>query len=426
MIQILTYGQVPNSEIFARTEPTVNVEATVAEIIAAVRERGDAALYEYCERFDGAKLESLAVTPEEIEEAVSAVEPKFLEILEKAAKNIRAFHEKQVRNSFIINNENGIVVGQKVIPVDRAGLYVPGGTAAYPSTVLMDAIPAKIAGCRQVVMVSPPNKEGKINPVILAAAKIAGIDRIFKVGGAQAVAALAYGTESIPKVDKIVGPGNAYVAEAKKQVFGVVSIDMIAGPSEILVVADGKSNPRHVAADLLSQAEHDKMASAVLVTDCEELAKKVSAELEKQIPLLERAEIARTSIDNNGKIIVAPTLSVAIDIANELAPEHLELCVDNPFDYLDSIRHAGSIFMGRNCPEALGDYFAGPNHTLPTSGTAKFSSPLSVDDFVKKTQYTYYTKDALERVARDVAFFATKEGLTAHAKSAVVRLEEEQ
>ena len=426
MIQILTYGQVPNSEIFARTEPTVNVEATVAEIIAAVRERGDAALYEYCEHFDGAKLESLAVTPEEIEEAVSAVEPKFLEILEKAAKNIRAFHEKQVRNSFIINNENGIVVGQKVIPVDRAGLYVPGGTAAYPSTVLMDAIPAKIAGCRQVVMVSPPNKEGKINPVILAATKIAGIDRIFKVGGAQAVAALAYGTESIPKVDKIVGPGNAYVAEAKKQVFGVVSIDMIAGPSEILVVADGKSNPRHVAADLLSQAEHDKMASAVLVTDCEELAKKVSAELEKQIPLLERAEIARTSIDNNGKIIVAPTLSVAIDIANELAPEHLELCVDNPFDYLDSIRHAGSIFMGRNCPEALGDYFAGPNHTLPTSGTAKFSSPLSVDDFVKKTQYTYYTKDALERVARDVAFFATKEGLTAHAKSAVVRLEEEQ
>ena len=426
MIQILTYGQVPNSEIFARTEPTVNVEATVAQIIAAVRERGDAALYEYCERFDGAKLESLAVTPEEIEEAVSAVEPKFLEVLEKAAKNIRAFHEKQVRNSFIINNENGIVVGQKVIPVDRAGLYVPGGTAAYPSTVLMDAIPAKIAGCRQVVMVSPPNKEGKINPVILAAAKIAGIDRIFKVGGAQAVAALAYGTESIPKVDKIVGPGNAYVAEAKKQVFGVVSIDMIAGPSEILVVADGKSNPRHVAADLLSQAEHDKMASAVLVTDSKELAEKVSAELEAQIPLLERAEIARTSIDNNGKIIVAPTLSVAIDIANELAPEHLELCVDNPFDYLDSIRHAGSIFMGRNCPEALGDYFAGPNHTLPTSGTAKFSSPLSVDDFVKKTQYTYYTKDALERVARDVAYFATKEGLTAHAKSAVVRLEDEE
>ena len=426
MIRILKYGEVENKDIFARTEPKINVEQTVADIISAVRARGDAALYEYCERFDGARLSSLAVSPEEIDEAVAAVEPKFLEILEKAAKNIRAFHEKQVRNSFIINNENGIVIGQKVIPVDRAGLYVPGGTAAYPSTVLMDAIPAKIAGCREVVMVSPPNKEGKINPVILAAAKIAGIDRIFKVGGAQAVAALAYGTESIPKVDKIVGPGNAFVAEAKKQVFGVVSIDMIAGPSEILIVADGKTNPRHVAADLLSQAEHDKMASAVLVTDSEELALSVQAELEKQIPLLERAEIARASVDNNGKIIVAPTLGVAIDIANELAPEHLELCVDNPFDYLDAIRHAGSIFMGRNCPEALGDYFAGPNHTLPTSGTAKFSSPLSVDDFVKKTQYTYYTKDALERVARDVAFFATKEGLTAHAKSAVVRLEDEE
>ena len=426
MIKILKYGEVSNQDIFARTEPTVNVEATVSEIIQAVRAKGDAALYEFCEKFDHAKLNSLAVTPEEIDEAVAAVEPKFLEILEKAAKNIRAFHEKQVRNSFIINNENGIVIGQKVIPVDRAGLYVPGGTAAYPSTVLMDAIPAKIAGCREVVMVSPPNKEGKINPVILAAAKIAGIDRIFKVGGAQAVAALAYGTESIPKVDKIVGPGNAFVAEAKKQVFGVVSIDMIAGPSEILIVADGKTNPRHVAADLLSQAEHDKMASAVLVTDSYELALAVQAELEKQIPLLERAEIARTSVDNNGKIIVAPTLTVAIDIANELAPEHLELCVDNPFDYLDAIRHAGSIFMGRNCPEALGDYFAGPNHTLPTNGTAKFSSPLSVDDFVKKTQYTYYTKDALERVARDVAFFATKEGLTAHAKSAVVRLEDEE
>ena len=426
MIKILKYGEVANEDIFARTEPTVNVEQTVAEIIANVRSRGDAALYEYCEKFDRATLNSLAVTPEEIDEAVAAVEPKFLEILEKAAKNIRAFHEKQVRNSFIINNENGIVIGQKVIPVDRAGLYVPGGTAAYPSTVLMDAIPAKIAGCREVVMVSPPNAQGKINPVILAAAKIAGIDRIFKVGGAQAVAALAYGTESIPKVDKIVGPGNAYVAEAKKQVFGIVSIDMIAGPSEILIVADGATNPRHAAADLLSQAEHDKMASAVLVTDSEELALAVQAELEIQIPQLERAEIARASIDNNGKIIVAPTLSLAIDIANELAPEHLELCVDNPFDYLDSIRHAGSIFMGRNCPEALGDYFAGPNHTLPTSGTAKFSSPLSVDDFVKKTQYTYYTKEALERVAKDVAFFATKEGLTAHAKSAVVRLEDEK
>ena len=425
MISILKYGEVANADIFARAVPTVNVEATVADIIANVRENGDAAVLDYCRRFDGAELSALAVTEAEIEEAVAAVEPKFLEILEKAAENIRAFHSRQVRNSFILNEKDGVVIGQKIIPVDRAGLYVPGGTAAYPSTVLMDAIPAKIAGCREVVMVSPPNKEGKINPVILAAARVAGIDRIFKVGGAQAIAALAYGTESIPKVDKIVGPGNAFVAEAKKQVFGTVSIDMIAGPSEILVLADGKSNPRHVAADLLSQAEHDRMASAVLVTDSADLAAAVSAEIERQIPLLPRAEIARESIDRNGKIIVAPTLSVAIDIANEIAPEHLELCVDNPFDYLDAIRHAGSIFMGRYCPEALGDYFAGPNHTLPTSGTAKFSSPLSVDDFIKKTQYTYYTKEALSRVAYDVAYFAEKEGLGAHAKSATVRFEEE-
>ena len=428
MIKILKYGEVKNAELFARVEPTVRVEDVVSDIIRNVRERGDAALYEYAEKFDRAKLTSLAVTEAEMDEAVAAVDPKFIEILEKAAKNIRKFHEKQVRNSFIINDDEtpGVVMGQKVIPVDRAGLYVPGGTAAYPSTVLMDAIPAKIAGVREVVMVTPPNREGKVNPVILAAARVAGIDRIFKMGGAQAVAALAYGTESVPRVDKIVGPGNAYVAEAKRQVYGVVSIDMIAGPSEILIVADGKSNPRHVAADLLSQAEHDKLASAVLVTDSAELARAVSEEIERQIPLLERADIARASIDDNGKIIVATDLRVAIDIANEIAPEHLELCVDAPFDYLDSIRHAGSIFMGRNCPEALGDYFAGPNHTLPTSGTARFSSPLSVDDFVKKTQYTYFTREALEKVAYDVEYFAKQEGLTAHAKSAVVRLEDDQ
>ena len=426
MIRILNYSELKAEEIFARTSPTESVSDTVAEIIARVREAGDAALYEYGEKFDGVRLTSLAVTPEEMEEALTLVEDEFLAILKKAAVNIRRFHEKQVRNSFILNEENGVVIGQKIIPVDRAGLYVPGGTAAYPSTVLMDAIPAKIAGCREVVMVTPPGKDGRVNPVILAAAHVAGIDRIFKVGGAQAVAALAYGTQSIPKVDKIVGPGNAYVAEAKKQVFGTVSIDMIAGPSEILIVADGKSSPRHLAADLLSQAEHDRMASAVLVTDSAELAAAVQAELEVQIPLLSRSELARTSIDVNGKIIVAPDLDTAIEIANEIAPEHLELCVDNPFDYLDRIRHAGSIFMGRNCPEALGDYFAGPNHTLPTSGTARFSSPLSVDDFVKKTQYTYYTKDALARVAEDVAYFAEKEGLTAHAKSAVIRLEEEK
>lgn len=424
MIKILKYNEVDNNEIFSRVENSINVEAIVTDIINNVRTNGDKALYEYCEKFDKAQLSSLLVSEEEINEAFSLVEPQFIEILKKAAANIRKFHEKQVRNSFIINDENGIVIGQKVIPVDRAGLYVPGGTAAYPSTVLMDSIPAKIAGCKEVVMVTPPSADGKVNPVILAAAKVAGIDKIFKVGGAQAVAALAYGTESVPKVDKIVGPGNAFVAEAKKQVYGVVSIDMIAGPSEILIVADGKTNPKHAAADLLSQAEHDKLASAVLVTDSMELAVAVQNELEVQIPQLLRSEIARISIDNNGKIIVADDLMKAIEISNEIAPEHLELCVDNPFDYLDSIRHAGSIFMGRNCPEALGDYFAGPNHTLPTSGTAKFSSPLSVDDFVKKTQYTYYTKDALNRVAKDVAFFAEKEGLTAHAKSAIIRTEE--
>lgn len=426
MIKIMKYSEVKNDEIFARVAPSVNVTDIVAEIIENVKASGDKALFEYCKKFDKAELTSLLVTEEEIDEAMNLVEPKFIEILEKAAKNIRKFHEKQVRNSFIINDEDGIVIGQKIIPVDRAGLYVPGGTAAYPSTVLMDSIPAKIAGCKEVVIVTPPSADGKVNPVILAAAKIAGVDKIFKVGGAQAIAALAFGTQSVPKVDKIVGPGNAFVAEAKKQVFGVVSIDMIAGPSEILIVADKENNPKHLAADLLSQAEHDKMASAVLVTDSEELANRVAEEIENQIPLLERSKIARASIDVNGKIIVADSIERVFDIANEIAPEHLELCVENPFDCLDKIRHAGSIFMGKNCPEALGDYFAGPNHTLPTGGTAKFSSPLSVDDFIKKTQYTYYTKDALKRVAEDVAYFAKQEGLTAHARSAVIRTEEEK
>ncbi len=424
MIKILNANEVNKDEIFARSVSSVNVEDIVTDIIANVRANGDKAIFEYNLKFDKADIDTLAVSDEEIAEAFESVSPEFIEILKKAAANIRKFHERQVRNSFIINDEEGIVIGQKVIPVDKAGLYVPGGTAAYPSTVLMDSIPAKIAGVKEVVMVTPPGSNGKINPVILAAAKIAGVDNIYKVGGAQAIAALAYGTESIPKVDKIVGPGNAFVAEAKKQVFGTVSIDMIAGPSEILIIADGKTNPKYAAADLLSQAEHDKMASAVLVTDSAELAVKVSEELEKQIPQLERSEIARASIDNNGKIIVAPDIKSVIEIANEIAPEHLELCLDNPFDYLDSIRHAGSIFMGRNCPEALGDYFAGPNHTLPTSGTAKFSSPLSVDDFVKKTQYTYYTKEALDKVAYDIAYFANQEGLTGHAKSAIIRTED--
>ena len=421
MMRILKMGEVPAAEIFARGIPTVNVSETVSEILKDVRSRGDAALKEYTEKFDGARLGSVLVTEEETDEAMAAVEPDFLRVLERAAANIRKFHSRQVRNSFIINDEDGIVMGQKIIPVDRVGLYVPGGTAAYPSTVLMDVIPAKIAGVPEVIITTPPGKDGKINAAILAAAKVAGADRIVKAGGAQAIAAMAYGTESVPKVDKIVGPGNAFVAEAKRQVYGLVSIDMIAGPSEILIIADGKSNPRHLAADLLSQAEHDRMASAVLVTDSGELARQVQAEIERQLPELEREAIARASIENNGKIIVTANLRDAIDTANEIAPEHLELCVDNPFDYLDAIRHAGSIFMGRSCPEALGDYLAGPNHTLPTQGTAKFSSPLGVDDFVKRTQYTYFTREALNRVAEDVAAFARKEGLEGHARSALSR-----
>lgn len=424
MIPILKVGQVPNSEIFARVTPEADVAAIVADILADVKENGDTAVKAYCAQFDKAELTSLEVTPEEIQEAISQVEPEFLDILREAAENIRSFHSRQVRNSFVIADKPGIVLGQKITPIEKVGVYVPGGTAAYPSTVLMDTIPAKIAGCPQLVMVTPPGRDGKVNPAILAAADLAGVDRVFKVGGAQAIAALAYGTESIPKVDKIVGPGNAFVAEAKKQVFGRVSIDMIAGPSEILVIADGKSNPVHVAADLLSQAEHDKLASAVLVTDSEELALAVRAELERQLPLLPRQEIARASIENNGKIIVAETLMAGIEIANEIAPEHLELQVDDPFSYLDAIQNAGSIFLGRSCPEALGDYFAGPNHTLPTSGTARFSNPLSVDDFVKKSQFSYYTPEALAKAADKIAAFAEKEGLRAHGRSVTIRKEE--
>ena len=424
MIKIYKYGQVSNDEIFARENIDAGVEDIVLDIIYNVRKNGDKALYEYAEKFDKVKLSSLEVTEAEIDEAFASVDSAFIEIVKEAKENIVAFHKKQVREGFLTEGEDGIVTGQKVTPIERVGLYVPGGTAAYPSTVLMDSVPAKIAGCKEIYMVTPPSRDGKVNPAILAAAKIAGVDRIFKVGGAQAIAALAYGTETIPCVDKIVGPGNAFVAEAKKQVFGKVSIDMIAGPSEILVVADDTNNPRHIAADLLSQAEHDKMASAVLVTDSMAFAEAVSCELEKQIPTLPRAEIARYSIDKNGKIIVSDNLMSAIEIANEIAPEHLEICVDNPFDYLDSIKHAGSIFMGKYCPEALGDYFAGPNHTLPTSGSARFSSPLSVDDFVKKSQFTYYTREALSKVYDKIATFARKEGLDAHARSAEVRFED--
>lgn len=424
MIRIIRDTSGNREDIFDVAEAKIDVSATVSEIINKVRAEGDAALYYYTEKFDKARLSSLRVSTDEIKEAVAGMDKRFIEVLEKSRDNITAFHKEQYRSGFEITEKPGIILGQNVIPVECAGLYVPGGTAAYPSTVLMDAIPAKIAGCPRVVMVTPPDKEGRVNPVILAAAYIAGVDEIYKVGGAQAIAALAYGTESIPKTDKIVGPGNAFVAEAKRQVYGMVSIDMIAGPSEILVIADDTNRAKDVAADLLSQAEHDKMASAVLVTDSFVFAEAVSAELEIQIPLLDRAEIARASIDNNGKIIVTDSIDRAIEIANGIAPEHLEICVDNPMDYLPRIKHAGSVFLGKYCPEALGDYLAGTNHTLPTSGTARFSSPLSVDDFVKKTQYIYYDRSRLSEVCRDVEYFAKKEGLTAHAKSAVIRFEE--
>lgn len=424
MIKILKYGEVENSRIFSRAVPQAEVGSVVREIIRDVRENGDTALYKYCEKFDKASLTSLSVSKGEIDEAISKTDKEFIKILEESADNIRQFHSRQKRDGFRIEKENGVIIGQKILPVNCAGLYVPGGTAAYPSTVLMDAIPAKIAGCKNVVMVTPPSADGTVNPAILAAASVAGVDRIFKVGGAQAIAALAYGTESIPKADKIVGPGNAFVAEAKRQVYGEVSIDMIAGPSEIMIVADKNNNPRYLAADMLSQAEHDKLATAVLITDSYALATAVADEIEKQLPELLRSEIARASIDNNSKIIVTDNLDTAVELANEIAPEHLELCVDDPFYLFDKIENAGSVFLGRNCPEALGDYFAGTNHTLPTSGTAKFSSPLSVDDFIKKTQFTYYTKEALDEVAAKVALFAETEGLTAHAKSAIIRTED--
>lgn len=422
MIKIYDYNKVNKEDLFFRGSIPSDVHQVVSSIIHDVSVRGDAALFEYTEKFDKAKLSVLEVTKEEINFATEKADPEFIRVLKKAAENIRAFHINQLRQGFEIKKD-GVIMGQKITPIESVGLYVPGGTAAYPSTVLMDSIPAKIAGCKNLIMVTPPRADGCVNEQILAAAAVAGVDRIFKVGGAQAIAALAYGTESIPKVDKIVGPGNAFVAEAKKQVFGMVAIDMVAGPSEILVVADEKSNPAFVAADMLSQAEHDKMATAVLVTNSASLAEKVSEEIENQLPKLLRCDIARQSIDNNGKIIVADSVLAAIDIANELAPEHLELCVDNPFDMLENVQNAGSVFLGRNCPEALGDYLAGPNHTLPTSGTARFSSPLSVDDFIKKTQYTYYSADALQKDAQDVALFAKKEGLTAHAKSATIRSE---
>ena len=426
MIRILRMDEISEAEIFERNDSAADVSDIVAGIVADVRARGDAALLEYTERFDHAVLRSLQVSKEEFDEAMALVDPRMQAVLKKAAASIRAFHNEQRRSGFILNDRKGVVMGQKVLPLERVGIYVPGGTATYPSTVLMDSIPAKIAGVKELMITTPPGRDGKVNPVILAAARIAGVDRVFKVGGAQAVAALAYGTESIPKADKIVGPGNAFVTEAKRQIFGVAAIDMIAGPSEILIVADAKTDPAYAAADLLSQAEHDKNASAVLITDSEALARQVQAELEKQLALLPREGIARVSIEARGKIIITRDIESAIATANRLAPEHLELSLDQPFDYLDAVQNAGSVFLGRSCPEALGDYMAGPNHTLPTAGAARFSSPLSVDDFVKKIQYTYFSAEAFRDVAPDVAFFARQEGLEAHARSALVRLQKEE
>ncbi|MBQ2603868.1 MAG: histidinol dehydrogenase [Clostridia bacterium] len=421
MIKIYDTDKISVGEIVKREKNSSGVEEIVSAVIENVAKNGDAALREYTKKFDKADLGSLEVSESEIADAFAQTDEKFIEIIKKAKENIYNFHKHQVKNSFVISEKDGVVLGQKVIPIEKVGVYVPGGTAPLPSTVLMTVIPAVIAGVSEIVMATPPRADGTVNPVILAAAKIAGVTKIFKVGGSQAIAALAYGTESIPKVDKIVGPGNAFVAEAKKQVFGMVDIDMIAGPSDILVIADGTCDPEYVAADMLSQAEHDKLATAVLVTDSAELAKNVSEEIEKQLSVLPREEIARVSIDNNGKIIIAKDIPNAVEIANMIAPEHLEICVDNPFDYLDKVKNAGSVFLGKNCPEALGDYFAGPNHTLPTNGTARFSSPLSVDDYVKKTAFTYYTYDALAKVSEDIAYFAEKEALSGHARSAVVR-----
>ena len=427
MIRIYDFDTLKPEEILNRDiRVEENVNAAVDEILAEVRTGGDAALMRYTAEFDGAELESLAVTEEELDAAVAATDPEFLQTLELAAANIRAFHEKQVHRNFMMSEQDGVVLGQRYTSIEKVGICVPGSTAAYPSSVLMDAIPAKIAGVREIIMVTPPDRQGKIADAVLAAAKIAGVTKIIKVGGAQAVAALAYGTESVPRVDKIVGPGGIFVATAKRKVFGLVAIDMIAGPSEILVLADGKSNPRWVAADLLSQAEHDKLASAVLVTDSPALARAVQAEVAAQLEQLPRRDIARASIDGSGKIIVTDSMEKALDAVNLIAPEHLELCVDDPFALLHKVRNAGSIFLGRSAPEALGDYFAGPNHTLPTSGTARFSSPLSVDDFVKKSSFLYYTQEALQAVSSRIQVFARQEGLEAHARSIAIRSEAEE
>ena len=422
MIRIYEFDKLSPEEILNRDiQAEEDVSAAVDAVLAEVRAKGDAALFAYTEKFDGVALTDLQVSEDEIEAAWASLDPDFIRTLEMAAENIRQFHQLQVHQDFRLEKEGGIVMGQRYTPIEKVGICVPCTPVAFPSTVLMNVIPAKIAGVRDIILVTPPAQDGSISAEALAAARIAGADKIFKVGGAQAVAALAYGTESIPRVDKVVGPGGVFVATAKRKVFGQVAIDMIAGPSEILVVADGKSDPRWVAADLLSQAEHDVLASPVLVTDSRELAEMVQTELEVQLARLPRRQVARKSVDDNGKIILTDDLDKAVDVVNLIAPEHLELCVDDPFTMLPKIKNAGSIFLGRHTPEALGDYFAGPNHTLPTSGTARFSSPLSVDDFVKKSSYLYYTEEALAPVADRIADFAQREGLYAHGQSVTVR-----
>lgn len=422
MIKILKMKDITVDDVLNRKiEDYGEYENTVKGIIAEVRADGDAALFRFAKKFDGVTLDALEVTEEEKNSAWERVSEDYKAMLQRAAANIVEFHKMQLHDGFEIKRADGTVLGQKYAPLARVGIYVPGGTASYPSTVLMNAVPAKVAGVDEIVMATPPDKEGRVRDEILAAARIAGVDRIFKIGGAGAIAALAFGTESVPAVDKITGPGNIFVALAKKQVFGTVGIDMVAGPSEILVIADEGADADTVAADLLSQAEHDKLASAVLVTADEELAKKVAERIEVRLADLPRREIARTSVDNCGKIIIAESLGQAVEISNAIAPEHLELCVKNPFDLLKKIRNAGSIFLGYNTPEAAGDYYAGPNHTLPTGGSAKFSSPLSVDDFVKKSSYIYYTAEGFDGAINDIVTFAESEGLQAHARSAEAR-----
>ena len=426
MMRILDFDSLSPEEFLNRDiQAEEDVSAAVDEIIREVRARGDEALRDYTRRFDGAEIQDLWVSAEEFDAARRAVDPYFLETLKEAAENIRRFHERQRHNDFVLTDRSGIVMGQRWTPIERVGVCVPRSPEAFPSTILMNVIPAQIAGVQDIVLVTPPRPDGSVSPEALMAAELAEVTDVFKIGGAQAVAALAYGTETVPRVDKIVGPGGVFVATAKRKVFGRVAIDMIAGPSEILVLADGKSNPKWVAADLLSQAEHDVLSSAVVVTDSRELAISVQAEVEAQLEALPRKDIARRSISDNGKIIVTDSLDKAVEAANRIAPEHLELCVDEPFALLPRIKNAGSVFLGRSTPEALGDYFAGPNHTLPTSGTARFSSPLGVDDFMKRSSFLSYDQAALNACGDRIADFARREGLEGHARSAESRKKSE-